>query len=262
MISQRLFSFESSIDTNYAESSTHYHNTIEIYFLLEGSCWYFIDKNSYLLHAGDIAIIPCGVIHRTSYESARHSRLLISCDRSLIPDSLRDRLSAFPCFPKSDKTAPKIRSLWNEIELEYRKDDEYSFDIIKAKLAELLLTIARESSESNPQKNKSAIVEKAVRYIQTNYVDGVTLEDTAKHCFVSTEHLSRTFKKETGFGFCEYLNVYRLKKADSLLSGGQKQKISEIAAACGFQDSNYFSKVYKQMYGIPPRERKRQQQFF
>ena len=117
--------------------------------------------------------------------------------------------------------------------------------------------IVRESRENTPIVTKSAIAEKAVEYIQANHKAKVTLHDAAKRCFVSPAHLSRTFKKETGFGFCEYLNIYRLKKADALLQSDEKYKISEIAELCGFEDSNYFSKMYKQMYGIPPRERKR-----
>ena len=84
----------------------------------------------------------------------------------------------------------------------------------------------------------------------------MTLSETAAYCYISKEHLSRIFKKETGFGFNEYLTVYRLKKAESLLRDQPKGKISEIAYLCGFNDSNYFSKVYKKTFGISPTEMK------
>ena len=69
---------------------------------------------------------------------------------------------------------------------------------------------------------------------------------------------SRKFKKETGFGFNEYLNIYRLKKADIWLRNDPKAKISEIAINCGFNDSNYFSKVYKKVYKISPKDAKKE----
>ena len=98
----------------------------------------------------------------------------------------------------------------------------------------------------------SAFIEQAVAYIRANYPDRITLPDVAGHCAVSPEHLSRIFKKETGFGFNEYLNLYRLKKAETLLKSGQVHSISQIALLCGFNDSNYFSGAYKKMFGIPP----------
>ncbi|MBQ2274419.1 MAG: helix-turn-helix transcriptional regulator [Clostridia bacterium] len=257
MAEKPYFVFSSAIDGEYKKSGAHYHDTVEIYFLLDGRCWYFIDNKSYLLDSGDIAIIPSGVIHKTNYETPRHSRLLINCDEWFISKTIKNTLRNMPCFPKSDASFQKCQKLFAEIEKESKTNDEFSYDVIRAKISELLILIARENKEKVPDVVQSAIIEKAVRYIQKNHQGSVTLEDTAKHCFVSAAHLSRTFKKETGFGFCEYLNIYRLKKADALLSDGEKYKISEIAEMCGFEDSNYFSKMYKRMYGIPPRERKK-----
>ena len=249
------FYFSSVVNADDTVSTVHYHDNLEIYMLLDGRCWYFIDNKSYLLCPGDIVIIPQGVIHKVSYETPTHSRLLINCDASFVPQTAWDVLGEIPCFPKSDRTKEKIKNLFAVIEKESKKKDEFWSDIVKAKIAELLVLIVRESRETAPIVTQSAIVEKAVEYIQKNHKSKVTLEDTARYCFVSAAHLSRTFKKETGFGFCEYLNIYRLKKADMLLSDGKKHKISEIAELCGFEDSNYFSKTYKQMYGIPPRKR-------
>ena len=70
--------------------------------------------------------------------------------------------------------------------------------------------------------------------------------------FFSQEHLSRTFKKHTGFGFNEYLTLVRLQHAEQLLKGDEKMSISTIAYNCGFNDSNYFSDKFKKMYGTSP----------
>ena len=69
---------------------------------------------------------------------------------------------------------------------------------------------------------------------------------------VSAEHLSRSFKRETGFGFKEYITLLRLKNAEELLKTRKNMSISEIAFLCGFNDSNYFSDKFKRTYGISP----------
>ena len=78
------------------------------------------------------------------------------------------------------------------------------------------------------------------------------LTDVAEEVSISPEHLSRVFKKETGFGFSEYLSLVRLQKAEELLKSEKDLSISEVAYHCGFNDSNYFSEKFKRSYGVSP----------
>ena len=71
---------------------------------------------------------------------------------------------------------------------------------------------------------------------------------------VSEEHLSRTFKKEITFGFSEYITLIRLQKAEHMLKNEPSRAITEVAYACGFNDSNYFSYKFKKAYGLTPSE--------
>lgn len=243
-----VFTYESRIDVAAPVAKIHHHDTFEVYYLLKGPCWYFIDQKSYRLTTGDLVLIPPGVIHKASYETPTYSRKLFSCDESFIPPSVRTLLPQIPYVPRTESTAPVIGGIFADIEKEYLSPDALSGDIVRAKVAQLFLTVARQSAEEPREREESPIVEKASRYIREHYMDTVTLQDVAQYCYVSREHLSRIFKKATGFGFNEYLNEYRLKKAHAMLRENPKRKISEVALSCGFNDSNYFSRKYKKMY--------------
>lgn len=247
-----MFSLDARQDGEAPKLHDHYHNSFEVYYLQKGTCWYFIDKKSYRLTAGDIALIPAGVIHKTSYETPLSSRTVFNCDTSLIPESTRLLMEKTPYFARTNATEGLVKEIFQSICREYRTQDMYSDDIIRTKVAQLFLLIARESSHPQEEKQESPIVEKAADYIRKHYMEPVSLQAVAKHCFVSREHLSRIFKKETGFGFNEYLNIYRLKKANAVLLEDPKQKISDVALRCGFNDSNYFSKQYRRMFGVAP----------
>jgi AraC family L-rhamnose operon transcriptional activator RhaR len=65
--------------------------------------------------------------------------------------------------------------------------------------------------------------------------------------------LKTVFKEQTGIGVNQYLRQLRLCKAMDLLRHGQ-QTIGEVAAQCGFDDSNYFSVVFNQSFGTSPRQ--------
>ncbi len=251
---KQYFYYQAVVDIARGESDNHYHNNYEIYYLTKGQCWYFIDKRSYLLSEGDIALIPLGAIHSTSYETPTHSRILINCGEWFVPTSVRDKISDLPIFTVNPTIRKQIERIFSSIEKEYRKPDEFSKDYIRTQVMQLLLIIARESLKDKKQKTESPIVEKAVKYISEQYHSNVTLDDISTACYVSREHLSRTFKRETGFGVNEYLNLYRLKKADALLRDRPDLRVVDIALRCGYNDSNYFSKVYKKMFGVSPKQ--------
>ncbi len=252
-----FFEFQNSVNTNFERNETHYHNSYEIYYLTDGECKYFIDNKIYYLSKGDIALIPTGVIHKANYETKYHSRLLINCSENYIPNSVKNVFYDFHYFTKQEALSVEIENIFCIIEKEYTSPDKFSDDIIKCKISELLILISRHKPTINQSQTTNPIIETAIKFIHKNYAENINLHTTASECFVSVGHLSRIFKKETGFGFNEYLTIYRLKKANLLINDNPKIKISDVALRCGFNDSNYFSKVYKKIYKAPPTFNKR-----
>ena len=246
------FSCQVRMDKGINPIRDDYHKTFEVYYLLKGTCWYFIGNKSYRLTAGDIALIPPGVIHGTSYETPTSSRVLFNCPESYLPASVRDLILQTPYFPYSQATRDQVEDIFQVIQKEYREQNNYWQDIVRSKVAELFVLIARNGRAALSQKQESPIVEKAAGYIKQHYMDPVNLQAVAEYCYVSREHLSRIFKKETGFGFSEYLNLFRMQKAHNLLEDDPHCQVAQVATQCGFNDSNYFSKQYKKHFGISP----------
>lgn len=236
----------------------HYHPDYEVYCLTEGRCRYFIHDKTYALTAGDMVMIPPGRIHKVMYETPRHSRLLFNCTEDYIPPSVIPVLGRIIHFPNNPDTAQPVARIYQKLRQAVQNPDPFSEDTIRCCAMELFLLVAKASSHNKPLSVSGPIVEQAIAYIRNHYMNPVALTDTARHCSVSPEHLSRVFKKETGFGFNEYLNLYRLKKAESLLKSGQAGSVSRVALQCGFSDSNYFSKLYKKAYDISPSQVKKQ----
>ena len=94
---------------------------------------------------------------------------------------------------------------------------------------------------------------KALSFIRENYIRGIQLSDTAEAAQVSTAHLSRLFAEHLKTNFIDYLTALRINEAERLL----KEKpvtVKEAAIASGYQDPNYFSKLFKKVKGILPTE--------
>lgn len=104
---------------------------------------------------------------------------------------------------------------------------------------------------------KDASIEKAKQYIQANYSnEGITLSSAAKAASLSPTYFSSLFKKHTGLTFVDYLNRYRVLRAQELLCN-TLMLVSEIAEAVGFKDYRYFGQVFKRYIGQTPREYQR-----
>ncbi len=101
--------------------------------------------------------------------------------------------------------------------------------------------------------NLSPRIARAVSIIEKNYMNPLTLVSVADDLHVNPEYLSRSFKKEVGINFNNYLNNIRLQQALALLRNPQIL-ISEIAIETGFQTPAYFSKCFKASFGMSPQE--------
>ncbi|MDR1578718.1 MAG: response regulator [Synergistaceae bacterium] len=110
--------------------------------------------------------------------------------------------------------------------------------------------------KSTKKQEYSPIVKNCLNYIHKNYHNNITLTDVANYARSSRSYLSSLFRQETGVKFTAYLNKYRLEKAKELLanSGYLFYEISEMV---GFDNAYYFSKIFKETYGVSCKDYRR-----
>ncbi|GFR37852.1 histidine kinase [Insulibacter thermoxylanivorax] len=99
--------------------------------------------------------------------------------------------------------------------------------------------------------NYSAIVKKAVDYIMLNLGQPLPLQEIAEHIHVNPSHLSRKFKEDTGMTITEFINRKRIEEA-ALYLQRSRRSVTEVAFMVGFNDLNYFSKVFKKIMNETP----------
>ncbi len=88
-------------------------------------------------------------------------------------------------------------------------------------------------------------------YIEENYHSDISLSELSDTFFISKEHLSRLFKKETGQNLFSYIMDRKLEEAKRLLTETGRT-LDDIAFSLGFSNGNYFSKVFKKNTGMSP----------
>lgn len=121
-----------------------------------------------------------------------------------------------------------------------------------AKITENILAIQQMQSRDY---NKYTI--QAIERIKQNYANNISLQDIADELEINATYLSKIFKADTALNFTEYLNRYRIEQAKHLIES-KKYRVKEIYGKVGFNQYNYFFKVFRQLTGLTPVEYEKQ----
>lgn len=135
--------------------------------------------------------------------------------------------------------------------------------IVQINTLEILLCILRSFlsekhntfKKQNTFKNSDLLFIQAKNYIENNYNKTITLDEVAKKLNISSFYLSHIFNQKSKTSFIEYLTNLRIKKAFHLLQTEQ-MNIAQVAYKVGYNDSHYFTRIFKQKFGITPKELK------
>ncbi len=104
--------------------------------------------------------------------------------------------------------------------------------------------------------SEDTILAHALEYIRIHCKNRITVTELSKFCHCSDSYLSRIFKRRTGVNINVYVNKVRTELAKGPLCSSN-ESIAEIAASVGFDDPNYFSRVFSQVIGVSPTEYRR-----
>ncbi|PAE31811.1 hypothetical protein CHI06_27415 [Bacillus sp. 7884-1] len=107
---------------------------------------------------------------------------------------------------------------------------------------------------SNPQMFKQDLVERGIAFIESHFSNkDLKLEDVAKFVDRNPSYFSHLLISKTGKGFTDIMSGIRMKEAKRYLLESNKP-VKEVALLVGFHNPNYFSRIFKEVVGVTPRE--------
>lgn len=126
-----------------------------------------------------------------------------------------------------------------------KRKGEY-FDFIALLLEEIFTVIINKKLAK--YDNEMAL---ALDFIELNLTDDVTLESVASYMNISPHYFSKIFKRDMEVNFIQYVTSRKIERAMRLLTMSN-QSIINIAYDLGFNEANYFSRVFKKNTGMTP----------
>ena len=124
----------------------------------------------------------------------------------------------------------------------------------------LLRSITPEQS-SNTKRLQDYYVRDALTYIEQNFQNDISVEDIAKFCGLNRSYLGKLFRDATGKTPQQFLLSYRMIKATELLKL-TKLSIGDISCAVGYDNQLHFSRAFKKLYEMSPREWRNENRVF
>lgn len=244
----------------------HSHDFTELVFVLSGSAIHKVEKIKYELKPGDFFLIDNKTRH--SYKNCRFMKIINVIIHEKFLDQKREMLSSIKGFDilfshtKSGSFVqpPNLEAsrleeclmLVNKIERELFEFGPASDEMQSLLTAELLITACRfaelkEGKTGNIWPN----MKKALSYIQSHFKEEISIEKLCVLASMSKRSFMRYFMRATGYSPIQYLLKVRILEACRLLRETDNT-ISEISLACGFDSTNYFSRIFKKVTGIQP----------
>jgi AraC-like DNA-binding protein len=250
--------------------SPHWHEPLEIIYILRGNISLSVDGQIIKTGEGDIVVINSGTVH-SFFNAGPETQISIFqfglelFDQALI--DIRDRAAQKLVFDRkiflsagdNRELYQKVEALLLSIEREYfNKEDGFRL-AIKSKLYELALIFLRELPAKHPVPREivkhnynQQILERVFSFVYSHYENpGITLEQAAKAAALSKYYFTRFFREQTGQTFHAYLSQVRINRAQEHLTGSDLP-VTEIAYLCGFASLKTFYRLFKVLTGVSP----------
>lgn len=250
----------------------HWHEHFEMISIHEGELEIDIENEKYIYREGEIAVINPNYLHDGVRFTKGTKLYCLMVDMNLF----RSRFSEMaeesfitPLINGKISFQPKIsgdEALNDLMKKCYRifTGEEYAFQLLlKSLMFELFYRLFRSYvQENNVDQSRPAVsvgrerVNAILEYINEHYAEKIMLDDLVSVVHINKFYICKIFQQCTGKTVLNYINVVRVQKAvERLIS--TNESVTNIAFAVGFQDLNYFSRIFKSVMGVSPTDIRR-----
>ncbi len=253
----------------------HWHPEIEVTAVLSGEVEIFINNTSFILKAGEGFFINANVMHKQAAlpDSDEYPVLATIC---FLPDFIGDcgenlifRKYIMPITGSKTLRCVKLspenkwqQEMINAVCRVCKLSEKHSFGYelrCRDIMSEMWCSLAENVNEAAPMPvdrrtiTSEKRLKKMLSYIYENYQNEMTVEDIANAANISKSECFRCFRSMIEKKPVEFLNEYRLKKSLELLSSTD-MPVTEVCLSCGFGHISYFGKLFREAYGMSPRD--------
>ena len=247
---------------------SHWHEQFQILYFELGEAVIYCNSRVVEIQADDLVILNSNDIHYGETPCQHLIYYIVKVDFSFLFSNQIDLCQAKYMSPLIQNKIYFQNHITQDSELlkyvqqiiEEYTQQSFGYELaVKASIYNILVALLRHyghniiNKPSLEQRRNIQYLKKVLEYVEQHYNDDISLIQLASLANMSNQYFCRIFKSITGKRPMEYINYLRINKAVSLLLDSDLN-ISEIALTVGFDDSNYFSRLFKKYKKISPSE--------
>lgn len=218
-----------------------------------GKCHYLLDGKDVVMEKDHLAFFQKGQAHSAHTDPEDPWRYFsLSFDLLFLDEQSREVIENLPAF-QAPSNSSRCRNLLFSLYRIWTLQPPGYYLLVRSLLMELLQEILCGSYAALSSDAQRLQMQKALAYIHSNLTQTCSVATLAKIAGFSESYFSKLFRQMTGKSVITYQNLMRLSHARSLLQLNECN-VSEAAAAVGFRDIYYFSRMYKKLLGETPTE--------
>lgn len=243
----------------------HWHEAMEILFCLNGDVTVHVDHETISLSHKQLIVFDSKEVHSIHCNSKLYMFLCIHIDKKQLsvycPDLELYNIKCRPLPLDDPKSTPYIHLCQLAHDLTRTNMQNESTSAMRSDgtallmLADLIRYFSvyspPETSSSQSQPNNT--IRESITYINEHYTEKLSLDEVAAQTGFSKEYFCRFFKQHMGITFLRYLNEVRISHAGRLLTTTDLS-VSEVMNQSGFTNQTIFNRLFKELYGVTPRE--------
>ncbi|MHC1722026.1 MAG: AraC family transcriptional regulator [Aminipila sp.] len=256
------------ITAHIEEYPVHFHDDLEVVYVLEGSVGLKNGYYNYLLKQGDIFILNDREIHSFTKTDEDNMVMMLQMDLSYFSNYYGNLKNNFfvTDMHDEDESLDVLRNILGRIMMEVlekgygyeHKVIESTHNLLACLLSDFQYFAMDDGKYINETKNKANKVlagrlRRITDYMYDNYTRKLTLNEIADREHLSIYYLSHVIKEATGLSFQDLLSFIRVEESEKLLLGTNK-KIGAISEEMGFSAVRYYIKHFKTWYNMHPQE--------
>lgn len=256
------------ITAHIEEYPTHFHDDLEIVYVLEGSLGLKNGYYNYVLKQGDIFILNDREIHSFTKTDEGNMIMMLQMDLSYFSNYYGDLRNNFFITDGHDdsESLDVLRNILGRIMMEVlekgygyeHKVIESTHNLLACLLSDFQYFAVEEGkivSEPKPKSNRvlAGRLRRITDYMYSNYTRKLTLNEIAEREHLSIYYLSHVIKEATGLSFQDLLSFIRVEESEKVLLSTNK-KVGAISEEMGFSAVRYYIKHFKVWFGMHPQE--------
>ena len=243
----------------------HFHSAVEVILPLKGEVLVTTAEGEYHVRAGEVMIIPAGSNHSLHMgEGSERELLLYELNGAF---TLKEfgairQMMAKPIYIDQEMAcSEQVRALFFEMIRVHRSGAMLRNLYNYAQLLEIYAILGEEYLKTsatpselyalNRQLYGEDAFNRALDYLNKNYMEDISLDSLAAYAGFSRYTLSRMFRQHTGSTFTQYLSKRRVDMAMELLAS-TRVPITQVALQCGFNSIATFNRVFRDVKGCTP----------